>query len=300
MVARHYGIISEEAYEARRKMFGFSDQLAAGSDRLTNSVRAYAATGEKRYLEMFQQELKIDRNRDVALEGLAKLGLTEEEQELLTKAKRNSDNLVLLENEAFSAVENQDVPRAIQIVYGPEYVSAKASIMDPITECRRLMEKRFTSNATKLVERARLLDNLALTVLLLNALTILGALLFFYRRRVVNPLANLTQSLANLIARKEGAEIGYQQETSEIGEVARSIEKYRDTVEEADRQHWVKSSLAEIADKLQGAEQEDDFGQRLLSTLVPRIGGGYGAFHLFQENDGRFHFVSGYGYKSDY
>ena len=56
----------------------------------------------------FDDELKIDRNRDIAVEGLQKLGLTEQEQELITRAKRNSDKLVLLENQAFAAVENSD------------------------------------------------------------------------------------------------------------------------------------------------------------------------------------------------
>ena len=66
-----------------------------------------------------------------------------------------------------------------------------------------------------------------------------------------------------------------------------------------ERQHWVKTSLAEIGDSLQGAEQPDDFGRRLLSSLVPLVAGGYGAFHLFQEDDGRFHFVSGYGFEGN-
>ncbi len=298
LIARYYWIISQNNYESRRRMTAFSDQLAAGSDTLTNSVRAYAATGDKRYFDTFQKELIVDRNREIAVEGLQNVGMTKRESELISRAKRNSDKLVSLENEAFAAVDRHDYSRAIQIVYSPEYVSAKASIMEPIAECRHLMEQRFTSNATQLADRARLLDNIALSVLLLNAITILGVLIFFYRRRVVNPLANLTQSLTNLIARKAGAEIGYQQETSEIGEVARSIEKYRVTVDEADRQQWVKTSLAEIADKLQGAEQPDDFGRRLLSTLVPLIGGGYGAFHLFQEGDERFHFVSSYGFEN--
>jgi hypothetical protein len=158
LVARHYWIISQEAYEARRKMFGFSDQLATGSDRLTNAVRAYATTGEKRYYDEFQQELNVDRNRDVAVEGLQKLGLTEEERSLITQTKRNSDKLVSLENEAFAAVKDHDASRAIQIVYGPEYLAAKASIMEPIAECRRLMSQRFTSHAIKLADDARLLD----------------------------------------------------------------------------------------------------------------------------------------------
>ncbi len=300
MVARYYWIVSQQSYEARRKMSSYTDQLATGSDRLTNAVRAYAATGEKHYYEVFQKELKVDRNRDIAVEGLLKLGLTERENELITQAKQNSDKLVSLENEAFAAVENHDVTRAVKIVYGPEYTSAKASIMDPIAECRRMMEQRFTSNATKLADHARKLDNAAISVLLLNALTILGVLIFFYRRRVVNPLSSLTQSLTSLIAQKKDVEIGYQKDTSEIGEVARSIEKYRVTVEEADRLHWVKASLAEIADSLQGAEQPDEFGRCLLSSLVPLVGAGYGAFHLFHEDDGRFHFVSGYGFESNH
>lgn len=297
VVARHYWIVSQTAYEARRKMFGFSDQLAKGSDTLTNAVRAYASTGDKRYKKAFDDELKIDRNRDIAVAGLQKVGLTEEEQELIERAKQNSDKLVVLENQAFAAVENLDTPHAIQIVYGPEYVTAKASIMEPIAQCRQLMERRFTSNAMEVADRARILDNLALSVLLVNAITIVTAMIFFYRRKVVNPLANLTQSLTDLVAKKEGAKIGYQQETTEIGEVARSIEKYRINVDEADRQNWVKRSVAEIADSLQGAEQPQDFGKRLLSTLVPLVGGGYGAFHLFDETDQSFHFASGYGFR---
>ncbi len=298
-VARYNWILAQEAYEARRKMFGFADQLAKGSDTLTNSVRAYASTGDEKYKKAFQAELTIDRNRDIAVEGLQKLGLAEEEQELIARAKRNSDKLVVLENQAFASVENLDIPHAIQIVYGPEFISTKASVMESIAEARREMEKRFTSHAGDVAQRARVLDNLAISVLLINAITIVFAMIFFYRRKVVHPLANLTQSLTNLIARKKGAEIGYQQETTEIGEVARSIEKYRLNVEEADRQHWVKTGVAEIADKLQGAERPDDFGQRLLSTLVPLIDAVYGAFHLFEEKDNQFNLVSGYGFENN-
>jgi two-component system, sensor histidine kinase and response regulator len=280
-------------------MFTYVDQLANGSDRLTNSVRAYATTGGRNYYEAFQKELKVDRNRDLAYEGLQKLGLTDEERELITRAKRGSDTLVALENEACHAVENKDIQRAIQIVYGPQFVATKTSIMDSIAQSRRLLEERFTANAAEQARKAKDLDNLAILMFVINALAILGVLLMFYRRRVINPLAQLTQSLTQLIARKEGATIGYQEETSEIGELARSMEKYRVTVEDADRQHWVKANVADIADGLQGSEQPDDFGRRLLSKLVPLVNGGYGAFHLFHENDGRFHFTSGYGIDQD-
>lgn len=293
-IARLNWIASEEAFEARRKMFGFAEQLSQGSDRLTNAVRAYASTGDRHYYDEFQQELKNDRNRDIAVEGLRQLVLTPGELELITLAKQNSDKLVSLENEAFAAVENGNVSRAIQIVYGPEYLSSKASIMKPIAECRRSMEQRFTVEANRRAANARTLGNVAVAVLLANTVAILSVLLLFYQRRVINPLAGLNRSLSDLIARKEGATIGFQEDTTEIGEVARLMEKYRLTVQEAERQHWVKASLAEIADALQDAEQPTAFGQQLLSRIVPLLHGGSGAFHLLRE-DGRFHLLSGYG-----
>src|SRR6476659_6191285 len=117
-VSHRYRVLSERASETRRKMFNYTEQLAGGSDKLTAAVWAYAATGDRRHYDAFQKELNVDRNRDIAVEGLKTLNLTGQEIELLTRAKRNSDNLVHLENEAFAAVASNDVPRARQIVYG--------------------------------------------------------------------------------------------------------------------------------------------------------------------------------------
>src|SRR5262245_44866624 len=161
-LARYYLTIQEQAYEKRRKMFNFTEQLAGGSDRLTSAVRAYAATGERRFYDAFERELNVERTRDIAVEGLHQLGLLPSETQLIDKAKRNSDNLVHLENQAFAAVATNDVPRAIQIVYGHEYETAKASIMGPIAECRRVLEQRLTSRALELAGRSHLLGNIAL------------------------------------------------------------------------------------------------------------------------------------------
>src|SRR5262249_40758382 len=128
-VARQCRVEEREAYEARRKMFKATEQLARGSDKLTSEVRPYAATGDRRHYDALQKEVEVDRNRDLAVAGLKQLDLTQEELHLLEKAKRNSDELVHLEQKAFAAAERNDEAQAIAIVYGPEYEAAKASIM---------------------------------------------------------------------------------------------------------------------------------------------------------------------------
>ena len=294
-VSGYYRFAETKAYETRRTMTHFTDQLAKACDRLTDAVRAYAATGERRYYEAFQQEVNVDLNREAAMEGLHQLNLLPSEVELLNRVKQDSNHLFKLENQVFAAVGSNDLTGATRIVYSPEYEKTTQSIVKSIVDCHTSLENRFTARAQELAFKAAILAAVVLLVIVLNTAAMLTALLLFYRRRVINPLAYLNLNLRDLVVRKPGARIGYQSESSEIGELARSMETYRVTVEEAERQRWVRSSTAEIADAVQGAEQSDEFGKRLLSKLVPLVGGGCGAFHLFHEADGRFHFTSGYG-----
>jgi two-component system sensor histidine kinase/response regulator len=293
--SRHYRFAQEDAYEMRRKMSNYTEQLAAASERLTGLARAYASTGDRRYLNAFQQEFNIDRNRDTAIRGLQQLGLTARETELLARTKQFSDYLATLESQAFAAAGTNNFRRAIQIAYGPEFETAQAQRLALVSECRRELSERFTNNALMHSRTARAFANVALGMLIVNSVMIIGALIMFYRRRVVNPLAHLNTSLRKLVAGEKGASIGFQDDPSEMGELARSMEKYRVTVDEADRQQWVKVGVAEIADALQDAQQPDAFGRSLLAKLVPLVGGGCGVFHLFDEKARRFIFTSVYG-----
>ncbi len=293
--SRHYRFEQEAAYETRRKMFNYIQQLASASERLTGLARAYASTGDRRYLNAFQQEFNVDRNRDVAIRGLQQLGLTARETDLLARAKQYSDQLTILETQAFAAASTNNFRRAVQIAFSQEFETAQSQRMASIAECGRALEERLTTNAATHSRNAKAFANVALGMLIVNSVMIIGALVMFYRRRVVNPLAHLNTSLRKLVAGEKGANIGFQDDPSELGELARSMEKYRVTVDEADRQQWVKVGVAEIADALQDAQQPDEFGRRLLSKLVPLVGGGCGVFYLFDEKSNRFVFTSAYG-----
>jgi two-component system sensor histidine kinase/response regulator len=293
--AQHSATLSQQSYESRRRTADYLDRVVSAVDRLTDSARAYAATADRRYYDEYQRELKVDRSWEEAMKGLPGLGLDPAELELLTQAKTDSDALLLIEKQALETTDRVSVSAALSIAYGPDFLRTKTSITNLLSDCRRRIVRRWTDQAVALDGRARLLDKAGLFALFLNSVTILTALLLFYQRKVVSPLASLNRTLSDLIARKRGAAVGFQNESSEIGQVARSIEKYRVNVEKADRQNWVKTSLGDVQEGLHGAEQTDDFGRRLLSRLAPLVNGGYAAFHLFQESDGRFHAVGGYG-----
>src|SRR5579864_2515341 len=219
---------------ARTQSLLLSNHLAAGSDKLTAAVRGFAATGDPQYRDVYWREVRVDRSRDRAVEGLQLLGLTQEENELVSGAKQNSDALIALEEKAFEAAERKDFTKAIGYVYGEEYLKQKASIMGPIDEFRRRLDERFASQALSEERAAQRTVNLAIVAAVLNALAIGGALIF-YRTKMVAPLVALGRSLSDLLARKPGVEIGFQEDRSEIGDIGRSLESYKGLQEERNR-----------------------------------------------------------------
>ncbi|KAA6187761.1 response regulator [Thiohalocapsa marina] len=268
----------KQAMQNRTAIIQAADRLARGSDILTNAVRAYAATGEERYRKAFFNELEVTRSRDRVTEDLRKLGATPGEMALIERAKRNSDNLVSLENKAFAAAAEGDLQRAIGFVHGLEYRLAKASIMDPIDEMRALVDLRTQALEQDLSQRAAVLLHFSHASELLNLAVVLAVLILFFRRRLVQPLARLTVQAKTTLGGDSSQRFDYLDESSEIGELARTLDAYRQANREIEHQRWIRQSLAEIADVLQGAETTQAFGQRLLSRLVPLLGAGMGGF----------------------
>ncbi|HTP34420.1 MAG TPA: response regulator, partial [Candidatus Acidoferrales bacterium] len=279
--------------EARTGAMALSHQLATGSDTLTAAVRAFAVTGDPRYREAFRREATVDRNRDRAVEGLRALGITRDEADLLDRAKGNSDALILLENQAFAAAENREFDKARDLVYGDEYRRAKASIMDPIEEFRRRVDDRLAGEAKRAETNAQIGNGVVFAALFLTILAAVLALLF-NRVKVVAPLAGLGQNLADLAAGKPGVEVGYQDDRSEIGDIARPLERYRRAAEQGENQRWVKANAGEITGQLQTVDTYQEFGQRLLSNLVPLLEGGCGAFYVADESDGTLSMAASY------
>ena len=61
------------ALNARTQSLLLSIQLAGGTDKLTAAVRGFAATGDPRYRDVFRREVRVERSRERAVEGLQAL-----------------------------------------------------------------------------------------------------------------------------------------------------------------------------------------------------------------------------------
>ena len=273
--------------EQRLQALEAANMLAKGSDNLTNAVRAYAATGDQQYKTAFQTELTVTRFRDRATERLRELGLTSEELELIEQAKRNSDALVSLENKAFEAADAGDLQKATAYVYGIEYRVAKQTIMTPIAEAYSEIETRHTREVERLTARANAMTRLAHGALVLNVLTVLIALLYYLRKRLVVPVIQLSRQTQSLLAGERDVRFDYLKDGSEVGDLARSLDAYHKASEQSERLRFINTNVATITANLQRADSLDQLAQTLFSSAAPLFNLGMGSFYRVEANEQR-------------
>jgi PAS domain S-box-containing protein len=138
---------------------------------------------------------------------------------------------------------------------------------------------------------ARRRVQLALALALLFA----GGLGLLTFRSIVNPVRALRGSVETIAGGDFGVAVPFTQARDETGSLARSIDVLRRGAAAMEDQRWVKSHVATLTGGLQGAATFVEFGERLLSGLVPALGGGVAAFYGLEPGETRLRRMAHYG-----
>ncbi|HKA18910.1 MAG TPA: response regulator [Blastocatellia bacterium] len=127
------------------------------------------------------------------------------------------------------------------------------------------------------------------------ALLLTGLLGFLTLRRIIVPIQALDASVKTIAAGDYDKHVPFTTAHDETGGLARSIAILKDGAAAMEQQRWVKTNAAKLAGDVQGAASLHEFGQRLLSGLVPLLGGGVAGLYRFEENGGLLRRIAAYG-----
>jgi signal transduction histidine kinase/DNA-binding response OmpR family regulator len=141
------------------------------------------------------------------------------------------------------------------------------------------------------LEGARRHNRVALAI----ALVLSGVLGVWTFRRIVGPVRALQGSVESIVGGNYDVAVPFTAATDETGSLARSIDVLRRGAGAMEDQRWVKSNVAALTGGLQGASTLAEFGERLLSGLVPALGGGVAAFYSLEPGETRLRRMAGYG-----
>lgn len=225
------GIDQERAHAQRQYEFlKIGHSLERASDFLTREARRYAVSGDEIHFVAYWKEVNEIKTRDKAIERLSELDAAPEELALLELAKSNSDKLVLTEERAMAAVKSGDVEAAQKYMFDADYDKNKKLIMDPIAQFRQEINERASRELRLTARQSNILVWLVTAAVLAYAMLVLYVLLFIIRKKISQPLAGITRSIAAIAAGDVKTDVPFVDERNEIGGLARAAETFKESL----------------------------------------------------------------------
>jgi two-component system sensor histidine kinase/response regulator len=233
-------------------------------------------------------EAEINRRLDLYEDRLVS---DDRDRRLLHNYKDLKRDYVTGARQVMELCANGQREQALNLLNGP-LAEVGQSLNKVSSEWIQLNESLAAEAGKKAVQaigefRWRMLMANSIAVLLT---AILGFLTF---RRIVKPIHALEGSVKSVAAGDYAQEVPFIQASDETGGLARSIDVLKRGAAAMDEQRWVKATASKIIGDLQGATALGDFGERLVSGLVPVLGGGVAGFYVFE--DGRLLRIGAYG-----
>lgn len=213
-----YALISAEQLETTM----YLNQYRMGSKTLTSEVQSYAVTGNSVYYDNYMKELEVDKNRDVAWEGLKKNDVTAEEWASLEKIAALSNGLVPLEEEAIAHAANGELEEAMAHVFGEEYEDTIQQINSMTDECIASIQER-TSKKQTTVSILMMLLEVAFFISFLYIVLKIQHTIKFAKNELLVPIVKVSEQLGELAKGHFHVENDMKVDDSEVGKMVESI-----------------------------------------------------------------------------
>ena len=301
------GAAAEAAITQRQVSLDASRAVSASSGLLTNTVRAFAATGDKQWLEQYWTEIDTTKSQAKAIETLKHQNTPESELALIAKATQNSAGLVQAETRAMRLVLQADrVPeaqmpaavaafklsaqdaalspeakkqQAIQLVFGTEYQDSVKNIMAPITEFQTTLANRVNT-AYAQAEGQRKAVDFALTA----CATLLAAALFAVLALFHRNLGSIIRRYSEQLRTVDERDLSFRLQPEGVLELQELVEAFNAKNENvagvlsgvtrsADSLAQASSRLTETAGQLEKSSQRTNSESRAAADAADTVSG---------------------------
>ncbi len=282
----------QEAINFQRELKSVGQQLAQGSDYLTDEIRAYVQFGHRVHYDNFWREVNETRSRDEAVERLKELNVLASELAYIEKAKEYSDNLIRTEEAAMAAVEKNDFDLARHLVFGPYYSEQKQLIMGNI----KMFQDEVNSRAAEKTRETR--DQNSRLILFTDTLLVISGILVLFGfyiigiKRLVNPLKDAAQVILELAKGNTEVKLPNALSKDEIGTIYSAIEVFRENSikrkqaeKKLDQEEALKQLLQTITVSANESKTFEEVAETCLTSVCLTMGWPVG--HVYLLNEGK-------------
>ena len=200
----------------------YLNQYRLGSKTLTAAVQSYAVTADKLYYDNYMKELEVDKNRDIAWNGLKGNGLTEEEWAALEEIAGMSNGLVPLEEQSMEYAGKGQNKQAMEMVFGDEYA-------DTVARISSLTDETIESIQNRMAKKQSLLNTITFGCLF-GVIVIFGYTAKkiqdtnkFVKAELITPIVKVSTEMSELAKGRFDTELDMFPDESEVGQMVAAI-----------------------------------------------------------------------------
>ena len=213
-----YSIVSADQLESTM----YLNQYRLGSKSLTSSVQSYAVTGDEIYYDSYFQELNEDKNRDIAIEGLKKNDITEEEWVQLNHIAELSNTLVPLEEAAMEQVKLGNLEEAMNAVFGESYESTIQEINTLTDECINAIQTRIEKKQSMIQVMMYIVEAMFVISFIYIIKKIINTIRFSKNELLV-PIIKVSEQITELANGQFDGEMDMKADDTEVGKMVGAI-----------------------------------------------------------------------------
>ncbi len=212
------------ANENRFNLTANANRFMNGSAYLTSQVRSYAATGNIEHYDNYWNEINVLKNRDIGVEAIREIGITEEEEALVKKMSNLSNNLVPLESQAMEHVKTGDRAQAEKDVFGDAYEVVIAQIRATQQEFLAKLDERAKGIVDEMIGKTNTLGYVTgLLLLIVCAFQVISMVII--RKKLIKPIIAIEEEMLEIAEGNIHATFKLNADTSEVGMLVYSIHK---------------------------------------------------------------------------
>lgn len=183
---------------------------------------------------------------------------------------------------------------------GEDYHRRKKSIIEPLIQARSEIKTRLTKKQDTLDESISVYKKITIGTIFTYLITIIAVMLFFFQRKIAEPLNFLTENTQKLTEGEKNVDFTIHQPLLELGNLANALESFKVARENLDKQAWIKAGLTDITEQIHKSETINELGRELLSSLSPMIKAGTALIYLKDNASQEINCIAGYGIPEEF
>ncbi|CAM5568734.1 hypothetical protein MAUB1S_09545 [Mycolicibacterium aubagnense] len=284
MMSSHSALQERAAVEEHLALDTLAEDLALGAELGSDEARLYVMRGDQRYLEAFRAQENSERSAETTAGKLTARGLAPGEAEALKAVVRDVDALDKIEAAAIEAFRHGDKIAAQEGLFGAEYERVQSALVQTVAHFRDLTAARTGAQLEAARDRSNWWSLVAKIMLAVTGALFVAVLYFVLRRRVVQPLMQMTGIVSRLAKQDYTVEVPVGRRADEIGEMNEAIGIFRTNLIERERldaerraDQRTKDMILQMMHRVQACQNQAELAEvvvRFIPEIFPDLAGG--------------------------